>query len=394
MRKETDLREKQQILARVTLIGMVLDLILSALKVVVGWLGHSHALIADGIHSLSDAASDVMVIVVGRYAHQAPDADHPYGHGKIETLGTVALGSLLIAVAGALAYESLQRVTGDSPPMAPDWPVLVVALLSIVSKEWIFRYTLKYGKRYRSDLIIANAWHSRSDAFSSVVVLFAALGAMLGYPWLDAVGAFIVAVIIAQVGWDLAWKSARQLVEAAVPEEKLKSLAHSVGSVPHLRGVHALRARYVGGDIVVDVHLQVAPKISVSEGHYIGLKVAKTLRQDHPEISDVTFHIDAEEDQPLREQFATADRMPTRQAVESLILERLERLSAKQGRETPQLGQLTLHYLAGHVDIDLVLITDRQPDDLEAGLRMALNQEPWFGSLRVWLGSQQTPGAR
>lgn len=376
----TDPAEKTRILKRITLQGMVLDLLLSGLKVVVGWFGNSYALIVDGIHSLTDAASDVMVVLVAHYAHQAPDSDHPYGHGKIETLGTVALGTLLIAVAGAIAFDSVDRVLQGESQAIPTWPVLLVAGLSIVSKEWIYRYTLHYGRLYRSDLIIANAWHSRSDALSSVIVLVAAAGAMAGYPWLDAVAAGIVAVMIGKIGWDLAWKSAKELVETAVPAEDLARYRTTLEDCEGVRDVHFLRGRSVGGDVVVDMHLRVDPRLTVSEGHHVGLCATNQLRSRHPEISDTTVHVDAEDDGPLEEQVSTYATLPQRAEILQ-ILEALRTSLAVSVR----FDRVNLHYLRGHIDIE-ILIRDElaNAEKLEQDLRHALKSFPWHGGIKVW----------
>ncbi len=154
---------------RCTWIGAVLDTVLGVAKIIVGWLFHSHALIADGIHSLSDVVTDFMVVIVVRLANVEPDKEHPYGHERFETLGTVLLGFLLVGVAGAMAYNSIQQLYSGEDILIPGWPTLIIAALSIVSKEAIFRYTQAIGKRLKSDLLIANAWHSRTDAYSSVI---------------------------------------------------------------------------------------------------------------------------------------------------------------------------------------------------------------------------------
>jgi len=183
--KYANLDKEKQAASRVTVIGIMLDAVLGLFKVVVGILFHSHALVVDGIHSFTDVASDLMVLGVMRISRRAPDEDHPYGHQRIETFGTLLMGSLLIAVGAALAWENVQRLFADDLTFSPGWPVLVVALLSVVGKEWIFCYTRKVGQEIRSDLIIANAWHSRTDAFSSAIVVLSTVGAMLSYLWLD-----------------------------------------------------------------------------------------------------------------------------------------------------------------------------------------------------------------
>ncbi len=372
--------DKKAIATRVTLWGMLLDIVLGLLKILVGLVGHSQALVADGIHSLTDAASDIMVIVVARYAHQAPDYDHPYGHGKIETLGTVALGSLLIAVAGALGYDGILRLFQDQPLQAPEWPVLVIAALSIISKEWIFRYTLKHGKALNSDLLIANAWHSRSDALSSIVVFLAVLGAMAGMTWLDIIGAVVIAIMVARIGWQLAWKGMRELVESAVSEETLTELQAAADRVPQTRGVHSLRARQVGPDVVVDLHLQVPPRVSVSEGHYIGLIATKALRKANRNVSDVTFHIDAEEDGPWSEQSLTVDQLPERPQVEQVV----SNLLKTENRPATEVPRLLIHYLKGGFEVELFLGGGLRPEGLETKLQSALKPLSGFRSLKIW----------
>ncbi|NVK00177.1 MAG: cation transporter, partial [Oceanospirillaceae bacterium] len=187
MQEQLDQRRKAA--ERVTLIGSVVDLLLGLSKIIVGFIANSSALIVDGVHSLSDLATDFMVILVLRISHQEPDKNHPWGHGRFETVGTVALGVILIAVGATLAYEMLVRAFNTTEIVVPTWPALVVAALSVVSKEAIFRYSLKIGKELKSDLLIANAWHSRTDALSSIIVFVALIGAMLGVWWLDALAA-------------------------------------------------------------------------------------------------------------------------------------------------------------------------------------------------------------
>ncbi len=157
--------------SRVTIIGMILDAVLGLIKVIAGALFHSQALLVDGIHSFTDVASDLVVLGVMRVSRKEPDQDHPYGHQRIETFGTLVLGSILIAVGAALAWENTLRLIEGKADIVPGWPVLLAAAVSVASKEWIYHYTRRVGLAIRSDLILANAWHSRSDALSSVVVL-------------------------------------------------------------------------------------------------------------------------------------------------------------------------------------------------------------------------------
>ena len=268
MQEQLDQRRKAA--ERVTLIGSLVDLLLGVSKIVIGFIANSSALIVDGVHSLSDLATDFMVIVVLRISHQEPDKNHPWGHGRFETVGTVALGVILIAVGATLAYEMIVKVLTTDEIAIPTWPALVVAALSVISKEAIFRYSLKIGKELKSDLLIANAWHSRSDALSSIVVFVALIGAMMGVWWLDAVAAIFVAGFIGKIGWGLVTQSLTELVDTALPAERVKELRETVLEVEGIVNAHDFKSRTMGNQVLLEMHIQVAPHLSASEGHYVG----------------------------------------------------------------------------------------------------------------------------
>ncbi|MGB2130571.1 MAG: cation diffusion facilitator family transporter, partial [Marinobacterium sp.] len=276
MQEQLDRRRKAA--EKVTLIGAVLDGVLGMLKIVIGFLANSSALIADGLHSLSDLLTDFMVIVVLRLSHRGPDDNHPWGHARFETVGTVILGALLMGVGIAMAYDSLQLLFSDQLPAVPTWPALLAAGLSILGKEWIFRYTLKVGQELESDLIIANAWHSRSDALSSIVVLLAVAGAMAGWWWLDALAAVLVALLVGKIGWDLIARSITELVDTALPEKKVNKLREQVLAVDGVVNVHSFKSRRMGNKSLLEMHLQVAPHLSAAEGHFIGDNVVCQLQ--------------------------------------------------------------------------------------------------------------------
>lgn len=360
--------------SRVTVIGMVLDALLGVLKCLGGWLFHSQALLVDGIHSFTDVISDLVVLVVMKLSRREPDSDHPYGHQRFETLGTMILGSFLIAIGGALAWDNTWRVMSDAPLPVPGWPVLVIALVSVAGKEWIFRYTRRVGEHIRSDLIVANAWHSRTDAFSSIVVLVGAAGAMTGFPWLDAVAAIVIAVIIAHVGWQLAWNSVRELVDTGLSDEDTDRLRTAAADTEGVLNVHDLRSRRMGSDILVDVHLVVKSEISVSEGHQIGMQVIRRMRDTLPHIRLINFHIDAENDQRGT---ITTQQLPTRREIHGVFREGLPELDA--------LGHhLRLHYLGNQVHVEL-FIEDPDVRLPSPGLLKAkLGHPAWLGSLKIW----------
>lgn len=361
--------------SRVTIIGMVLDAVLGIIKVIGGALFHSQALIVDGIHSFSDVASDLVVLGVMKVSRQEPDDDHPYGHQRIETFGTLVLGSILIAVGAALAWENTLRLIEGGVETMPGWPVLVAAGASVVGKEWIYRYTREVGVAIKSDLIIANAWHSRTDAFSSVVVVVSTAGAMMGMLWLDVFAAVIIAGIIIHIGWKFTWDSVKELVDTGLsPEdtEMLKSIARDTNGV---RNVHELRSRRMGHDILLDIHLVVRPEISVSEGHQIGMQVVSGMRDALDNIRYINFHIDAEndEDQPL-----TSEQLPSREDIRAVMAQRLG--------ELPAHSRLRLHYLKNKVHLELFLEEPVTSTALTAAnIREQLAEHPWFGSIRVWI---------
>ena len=373
--READLREEKHAASKVTIIGMVLDAVLGVIKVVGGTLFHSQALVVDGIHSFSDVASDFVVLGTMRLSRRGPDSDHPYGHQRIETLGTMILGSFLIAVGAALGWENLQGlITGETPPM-PGWPVLVAAGVSIASKEWIYRYTRHIGLRIRSDLIVANAWHSRTDAFSSIVVLVAAAGAMLGFVWLDTLAAVIIAGIIIHIGWKFTWDSVKELVDTGLSEEDTETLKSIARDTDGVRNVHELRSRRMGSDILLDVHLVVRPEISVSEGHQIGTKVVASMRDALDNIRDINFHIDAENDEV--NPHVTEPHLPGREEIRQLL--------ANAIGDYPLNSRLRLHYLKNRIHLEIFLDESGAPSGLSAqAAQDALKDYPWFGSVKVW----------
>ena len=361
--------------SRVTVIGMILDAFLGVIKVLAGTLFHSQALLVDGIHSFTDVASDLVVLGVMKLSRQEPDENHPYGHQRIETFGTLVLGSILIAVGAALAWENTLRLVEGNIDNIPEWPVLIAAGVSVVGKEWIFRYTRHIGQAIRSDLIIANAWHSRTDAFSSVVVLVSTAGAMLGLLWLDVLAAIAVAAIIIHIGWKFTWDSVQELVDTGLsPDdtEMLKTIARSTDGVLN---VHELRSRRMGQDILLDIHLVVRPEISVSEGHQIGMQVVAGMRNALENILDINFHIDAENDEDL---FPTTEKLPSRAEVGGIIAEHLG--------EIPQRSRLRLHYLKNKLHLEIFL-DESDPETVftPENVRRHLEGYPWFGSVRVWV---------
>ena len=368
---------------KVTLIGAVIDTLLGVAKVIVGYLVGSAALIADGVHSFSDLATDAFVLVAMHFARQAPDRNHPYGHGRIETLATLLLGSVLIFVAGGIAWASLMRLMAGTSIMPPGLWAIGLAGIGIIGKEWIFRYTLCVAKRLDSRLLAANAWHSRSDALSSAVVLFGLIGAQFGAGWLDALAAVAVGLLIGKIGGVLIWEAVRELIDTALPEDEQKQMRALARQVHGVRDVHQLRTRTIGGQALLDLHIVVAPRVTVSEAHEIGNQVCRELNRAFPSLSDVTFHIDPQDDSDLDDP-VQLPQQPLRSEVESALDTVWHDIEAWQRRVA-----LDLHYLDNRIDVSLYTPALDHPADLDplaCQLRQAGASLPWLGRLRIWQG--------
>ena len=388
-RSNTELSNQDRIKTtrRVTLVGAFVDAVLGVAKIVVGIIAHSHALVADGIHSLSDLLSDFFVLYITRISSHGPDADHPYGHERFETVGTVILGFLLVAVAGALAYENFIEFASLDQQITPTWPAILVAAISLISKEWIYHYTLRAGKKVNSNLLIANAWHSRSDAWSSAIVLVAVAGAMLGITWLDLVAAILVSVMIAKIGWDLTWSSLEELVDTSIETETLTAIKACIKEVPGVTDVHDLRSRRMGQKILLDLHIEVSSRLSVTEGHFIGEQALKHIHNTFDEVADITYHIDVENDQ--KNTISTeAIHLPYREEVIALITKELKTVN---NACIPI--DINLHYLNQRIEMDIFLPaillneTSFSINDISISLKQRLKKYPWAGSIKLWFGS-------
>jgi len=349
---------RYQEVRKVTLIGAVLDLLLGIVKIVIGMSSGSQALVADGVHSLSDLATDFLVLFAAKHSHREADAEHPYGHGRIETVATVILGAALIIVAIGISYDAVHRMLEPELLMHPGLLALSVALISVVSKEAIYQYTASAARRLRSKMMLANAWHSRSDAISSIVVMIGIGGTMAGYPYLDAAAAVAVALMIAKIGWDLLWKSLQELIDTSLEDEQVDEIRKFIIGVHGVQALHMLRTRRSGNDALVDVHILVDPALSVSEGHQIGEQVRAGLIEQVEDISDVTVHIDPEDDE-----LAPSKRLPLRNEILQQLEQQWQDLELGPG-----IDQVVLHYLDGQIHVDVFMKMEDLETDAMAGL--------------------------
>lgn len=337
---------RDQAMRRTSVIGALVNLALTGLKVVFGIVGQSHALIADGIHSLADLSTDLMVWLAAKYSNQPADKEHPYGHARIETAFTVGLGVILLITAFGIVLDSAQRLMQPDTLLHPTPIALLAAAFSIIANEGLFHYTLGVARSCNSSLLTANAWHHRSDAISSIVVLIGVAGSLLGLPYLDAFAALGVAFMIGKIGWDQAWTSIRELIDTGMEPKTASALKRIIQTIDGVQGVHMLRSRRMGGAYLVDVHIVVSECLSVSEGHKIAEYVRLKLIDSHENIQNALVHIDPEDDSVA----ISCAGLPLRREV----LQDLHKVWAKD-IELAALDRVTLHYLNGQVHVDLML---------------------------------------
>lgn len=331
---------------RATIVNSSTNTLLAIFKIIVGYFGHSQALIADGIHSFSDLITDALVLFAARIGDQMPDKEHPYGHRRVETIAAIIISIVLIGVAAGIAYDTIHHILAKKHLLKPDIYVVIVAVISILANEGLFRYTLYEGNKINSDLLRTNAWHNRSDVLVSIIVLVSVVGTMFGITYLDSIGALVIAVLILKMGIKLIWQGTKELIDTGVDEEMLHNITQAILSIPGVRAIHQLRTRSHGGTIFVDVHIQVSPNISVSEGHFISEKVHIYLIKNFQEIDDVTVHIDPEND----ETSIPSLNLPDREEINRLLKTRWESLPGYN-----KINRILLHYLNGKLYVEVYM---------------------------------------
>ncbi|MEX2129980.1 MAG: cation diffusion facilitator family transporter [Pseudohongiellaceae bacterium] len=368
---------------RVTLIGMYLDLVLGAAKIVGGVFGSSYALIADGIHSLSDAATDIFVLVVSHFAHDAPDQEHPYGHGRFEAIGTVFMGMVLFAIASIILFDSVLRLINRDEIPVPARAGLLLAAASIAGKEWIYHYTMRTANKLNSSLLRANAWHSRSDAISSIAVLIGLLGAQQGLPWLDVVAAIFVALIIAKIGFELCLDALKELVDTAIPVARQQQIRDCIMKIQGINEVHSLRSRKSGTTVLLEAEVLVNPRISVSEAHRLAETVRLAIIDTFTDINDVIIHVDPEYHDPGNSEAETAP--PLREEIVNDIKQRWQEFL-----EADDIRSIDLHYLNNKVEVELHLRNKLLEKSAAKQLAALLRPLSYISKLRIYCTFYET----
>ncbi|MDE7466659.1 MAG: cation diffusion facilitator family transporter [Muribaculaceae bacterium] len=290
-----------EVIRHVTMVGFWLNCLLVILKLFFGYWGHSDALVADGYHSVSDFITDIIVIVFAGAAYKKADAEHPYGHGKFETLATVLVGIILLFVGIYLLYEGIVTIItyahGEIIPRPDIWTI-IVALISILLKEWCYRYTRKEGLRIKASSLMANAMHHRSDAVSSIATLIGViLSFALGESWrvMDPIASIVIAGMIGYSAYEIAKPAIEELLEVSLPESEIDEIRLLASRVSGVINIHNLRARRNGHSIIIEMNVHVDPDITIKEGHRIANRIEKTLRDCMGDDMIIYIHIEPEE---------------------------------------------------------------------------------------------------
>ena len=363
---------------RITWVSVVVNVVLTAIQMVVGYVAHSQSLMADAMHTLSDVVSDGFVLFAISSGSKAADAEHPYGHGRFETAASLALGLILFATGAGILLSAVGRLQGFSSTPTVGTAAIWAALATLVGKELLYRYMLAAAQRLRSPMLVANAWHARADALSSLVVAAGVGCSLLGFQFADGVAAIIVGGMIIKAGLGFAWTAIRELIDTSLTEDEVDGIRATIETTTGVRGLHELRTRRMAHQALVDAHIQVAPRISVSEGHHIAESARKRVLSQHPEVLDVLVHIDAEEDIDPAVRVA---ELPSR----DVLMERLESLI---GESLSRFDRVLLHFLGQRVEAEVFCHASTAADfndiaRINRRLANELPHDPWFSSITL-----------
>ncbi len=363
---------------RVTLVGAAVNCLLALLQIVFGLLGKSQALFADGLHTLADLSTDFIVLYASRRASKKADKGHPYGHGRIETLASMLLGAVLFMVGVGIGLRGLESITSPSGTN-PEWITVVFAGLAIVAKESLYRYTLKAARKHHSSLLESNAWHHRSDALSSIVVVAGITAQLLGVPYMDAVAAIVVGAMIMVMGYRLSRKALNELIDSGLEFELVDEVREAMLADSSVVGIHNLRSRSMGGQGYIDAHIEVDSDLTVSEAHYIAHKIAHRIKSQFPRIVDVQIHIDPLDD-AIKE--SVLARLPERSTIESDLHNAWHDIE-----QSAAISQIKLHYLDRLIEIDLVLpaaLCGSQHQATVEALRASASGLDYIGKVNIY----------
>ena len=363
---------------RVTLVGAAVNCGLASLQICFGVLGKSQALVADGIHTLSDLFSDFIVLYASRRSSKAADKDHPYGHGRIETLASMLLGAILGIIGIGIGIRGVESIFSQQSTN-PEVITVAFAALAIVAKEGLYHYTMRAARATHSSMLEANAWHHRSDALSSIVVVLGISAQLLGVPHMDAAAAIIVGILITWMGLRLGQNALNELIDTSLDRELVEEIRAAMKENSSVVGVHNLRSRSMGGLGYLDAHIEVDSDLTVSEAHYIAHRIEHQVKKRFPKIIDVQIHIDPLDDK-IRDSVLT--RLPDRQQIEQDLAQAWDGIG-----ESQQIRQTKLHYLDTLIEIDLVLPVSMCTGEHENGierLRQGASNLDYIGKVNLY----------
>ena len=283
--------ERAAAASRSTWVSVGVNIVLTITQIAVGVFAKSQGLIADGIHSLSDLVADFVVLFASHHAQKDADEDHPYGHQRFETAASLVLGTLLLAVGVGMLWSAIHKLQAPESIPTVHSLALWVAGAALMAKELLFRYMLAVAKRVKSSMLVANAWHARSDAASSLVVGIGIIGNLAGYPILDPIAALIVGFMVTKMGWEFSWDALHDLMDRAVDEQEVEAIRQTLLATPGVSGVHDVRTRKMGDMVVVDAHIEVDALITVEAGHDIAVAARQRVLQRHRVLNLLT-HVD------------------------------------------------------------------------------------------------------
>lgn len=362
---------------RSTWVSIIINMLLTVLQVMAGFFGKSQSLMADGLHSFSDLVSDVLVLFANRHGNRHADANHPYGHARIETAASLILGASLAALGVGLLISAGLRLQHPENVQAVHPFTFWIALVALAAKEGMFRYMLAVAQRVRSQMLIANAWHARSDAASSLVVMVGIGGNLLGYTFLDLVAAAVVGGMIAHMGAKFAFDALAELVDTGLSEEEVAEIRTTLLQTPGVNSLHELRTRKMADNALVDAHIIVDPHISVSEGHYIAESARQAVLRRH-HVLDVMVHIDPEDDAHAKPNI----HLPVRDVL-------LQHLAQRLGVASLPFDRIMLHYLDGKVEAELFVESANTQlnaallDAMPAKLTVICADDPYFRAIQL-----------
>jgi len=283
--------ERARAASRSTWVSVIVNLLLTVAQISAGLFARSQGLVADGIHSLSDLIADFVVLFANHHSQKEADDDHPYGHHRFETAASLVLGGLLLAVGIGMLWSAFKKLEAPETVMTVHVLALWIAGGALAIKETLFRYMLAVAKRVKSSMLVANAWHARSDAASSLVVGLGIIGNLAGYPILDPIAALIVGFMVSKMGWEFGWDALHDLMDRSADDQEVCAIRQTISQTPGVLGVHDLRTRKMGDLIIVDAHIEVEATLSVEAGHDIAVDVRQRVIARH-RVLNLLAHVD------------------------------------------------------------------------------------------------------